>query len=122
MDWREQIAQHYDDIESHNCLGIRATCEDENYQVGDCARNSLDWDFENDCPSENELNGTCAIEVDNYWLDGPDDLISRIEASMELAERYHGKQVVLLGGQEATRGEDVGESIIQNAQVLVIIQ
>lgn len=31
---------------NYNYIGIRHLADDEHYQVGDCCRNSYDWDYE----------------------------------------------------------------------------
>ena len=49
---------------SYDSFGIRRTCADEDYKVGDIARNSFYWDVENDLSSyqtePEEMDGTSA--------------------------------------------------------------
>lgn len=120
--WKNEIEENYKEISKYNYLGIRGTCQDENYKIGDYARNSLDWDAENDCSSENALDGTSTIAIDNSWLEDADDLITRIEDRIIDLACYHGHQVVLLGGNRGTDGTDDGEIVIGNAKVLAIIK
>ena len=120
--WQEQITENYAEIKKYNYLGIRGTCQDEDYKIGDYARNSYDWDAENDCSSDEQLDGTSTIQIDTAWLDDADDLISRIEDSIADVDCYHGHQVVLLGGDYGTPGTDGGEVVIGNARVMAILK
>lgn len=119
MDWRTYITQQIDDIK-YLSLGLRATRPDEHYRIGDRARNSYDWDYEADCSSDDELDGTCAVEID--WVDTADELIAEIERTLQTVEQYHGVHVVLLGGDNSSYGTDPGEIVISNARVLAIIR
>ena len=122
MSWKNEVTNNYKEISKYNVLGLRGTRPDENYKTGDTARNSYDWDAENDCSSDEELNGTCSVSIDISWLEGADDLIERIENTLEDVEQYHGKNIVLLGGWHWSRGTDGGELVIENAKVLAIIK
>ena len=119
--WKKEVLTKYSEISNCN-IGLRSLADDENYNIGDYARKSLDWDAENDCSSDSELNGTCAIAVNDMWLDGPEDLIARIEETVpEMETYYRGKRIVLLCGTDYEQGTDPGEHIIINAKVLAII-
>lgn len=120
--WKKQITENYEEISKYNYLGIRGTCQDEDYKIGDYARNSYDWDAENDCSSNDQLEGTSTIQIDNTWLEGIDDLINRIENSITDVDCYHGQQIVVLGGNYCSQGTDEGEIIIRGAKVLAIIK
>jgi hypothetical protein len=123
MNWKNQVTNNYEEISKYNVLGLRSACPDEKYTVGDYARNSYDWDMENDCSSDEELNGTSAIMLDNSWLEGAGDLIERIEESISDVAPYHGgKHIVLLGGWSESQGTDPGERVIENAKVLAVIK
>lgn len=117
-----EIKKNYETIKAHNHIGLRGTQEDENYQVGDTTRNSLDWDTENDCSSSDELDGTSSVWVDNNQIEDADDLIERIEDAIEKVEAYAGKQIILIGGDCGDNGEDQDEIIIRDAVVLAIIK
>lgn len=122
-DWKKAIESNYEEISKYNYLGLRATRPDEKYKVGDYARNSYDWDFQNDCSSDTELDGTCTVSVDNSFLSDAADLIMRIESTLPGVEQYYYKgHIVLLGGHSESKGDDDGESVIQNARVLAIIK
>lgn len=123
MNWKNQVTGNYEEISKFNVLGLRSICPDEKYQVGDYARNSYDWDFEYDRSSDEELNGTSAIMLDNSWLEDANDLIARIEESIPGMNSYHGgEHIVLLGGWRESQGTDEGERVIVNAKVLAIIK
>jgi hypothetical protein len=98
-----------------NYIGYRFCTPDENYQVGDIARYSYDWDFENDRSSfdtENpiELPGTCCIQV------------SDINAEIPNCNYDKRGQIILIGGNEMEYGNDDEEIIIKNAVVLKIVK
>lgn len=120
--WKNQVTENYEEIAKYNVLGLRAIRPDEKYQVGDYARNSYDWDAENDCSSEEELNGTCSISFDVSWLEGAADLINRIEETISEVRKYYGDGIVLLGGWASSDGTDSGEQVIENAKVLAVLE
>ena len=123
MNWKNQVTENYETISKYSVIGLRSACSDEKYNVGDTARNSYDWDMENDCSSDDELNGTSAIVIDNSWLEGADDLIERIENTIDDVKSYHGgKHIVLLGGWRESQVTDDGERVIENAVVLAVIK
>jgi hypothetical protein len=114
-------------LKKYEYVGVRALCDDENYNVGDVCRNSYDWDFENDCSSYKtdgiELYGTCAIDVHlhEYDLDSWEDIdiINELYTLSPGCHKYHGK-LVLIGGYNAIWGDDPNEIIIKDAIVLHI--
>jgi len=118
--WKDEIKNNYGDIVGYRALGLRALRDDENYNIGDLTRNSLDWDCENDCSSDEELDGTCAVGINVMWIEDADDLIDEVEETISSAEDY-GKRIVLVGGDGESQGTDPGERIIRNARVLAII-
>lgn len=123
MNWKNQVTENYETISKYNVLGLCSACPDESYSVGDTARNSYDWDMENDCSSDEELNGASAIVIDTAWLDGAVDLIERIEEEIDSVKSYNGgKHIVLLGGWSSDDGTDNGEQVITNAKVLAVIK
>ncbi len=120
--WKTQI-KDFEKIANYSYLGLRSLCEDENYKIGDYTRNSRDWDAENHCSSDNEINGTSAVSINNAWLDGIDDLNARIIDMLPEMETYNGgEHIVLIGGWESSYGTDDGEIVIVNAEVLAIIK
>jgi hypothetical protein len=123
MNWKNQVAENYKEISGYSVLGLRGICPDEHYEIGDYARNSYDWDAENDCSSSEELNGTSTVAIDVSWLDDAADLIERIENTIDDVAPYNGgEHIVLLGGRNSSHGTDGGEQVIVNAKVLAIIK
>lgn len=123
MNWKNQVTEQFEKIK-YLSLGLRGLQPDEQYEIGDIARNSHDWDLENDCSSEDELNGTCTILVNTMWVDTAEELIEEIEDTIESIEDngYGDGRIVLLGGRNDTQGYDPAERIISNAKVLAIIK
>lgn len=56
------------------------------------------------------LDGTCAVEVKT----------GRVERAVRIARQYIGTQVALIAGHKAQHGEDSGEIIICDAEVLAV--
>jgi hypothetical protein len=123
MNWQKEVIKNYNNIDKYNVIGLRSLCRDENYQVRDYTRCSYDWDFENDCSSDVKLGGTCAIMIDNSWLEDAKELISRINSTIPTMKRYYGgDHIVLIGGHHAWSGSDEGEAVIVEAEVIAIIK
>jgi hypothetical protein len=100
--------------EMYNYYGIRTLRSDEEYKVGDYCRRSYDWDYENDCSSEEQLNGTCCTEVEINDIDDMNNI--------DISNHRYGKgTIVLIAGDEMERGTDSCELIIRNAIVVKII-
>ena len=73
--------------EAHNTLGYNyfgLRTGNENLNENDCSPESHDWDFENDCESEDTLGGTCCTGIDYLYFDGEEDDISAIEKSNQI--------------------------------------
>lgn len=111
-------------------FGIRA--DDMEYKVGDICENShqlfQDPEFDEDGEliypevddadspyygffDAGELNGTCAIRVNE----------NSINEALEAVKIYSGKHIYLLGGNSIECGNDDGEIIISDAEVLGVI-
>lgn len=109
--------------------GIRAD-KDAKYDVGDTANNShqlyqdpqYDWNDElmyplieegiyKDFYDGGELDGTCAIKFD------PNNDAS-IQNAIKEVLAYGGKYIHVIAGDCAEGGNDIGEIIIRNAEVL----
>ena len=117
----EEIYTNFDKIREQNYLGIRSLCEDENYSIGDHTRNSKDWDFENDCESEDELLGISTIEI--TITETPEELVSEIENKIEILNDYNGgERIVLIGSLNKTYGDDPKEAVLENGIVLAILK
>lgn len=117
--------------QKYKVFGIRVCNADENYKVGDEARESYDWDYEIDCSTyettKETLGGTCAtsILIDNYSDD--EEIKEALNDAIERAKMYGGfneyTQTVLLGCHRNcnyTHGNDEKEIIIEQADVLYI--
>lgn len=103
------------------CWGIRALCYDEDYQAGDIARDSYDWDFVNDISTYGtdtpiSLGGSCAIGIDD-----PEELQS-IQRSLDWSDRYCGVCKALLHSAKIEYGNDEGEVIMTDAEVVAVWQ
>lgn len=105
-------------------FGIRHCCDDENYNIGDDVRNSYDWSCEYECSSYDtdepvELDGACAYdtEIDCAW-DTDEEIIEKLEKALKNSDCYSGSDVVLLGADDTTYGNDEKEIIMEYAEVL----
>ena len=98
--------------------GIRT--DNREYQVGDTVANSHAWDFENDREIEDEFyNGACATGIAPLWFD--EDDMEAIEKALEIQKDYRGAHQYLIAGGNADYGNDRGEIIIENAEVIAIL-
>lgn len=116
MDYKA-IAQRLVD-ENHYFIGVRA--DDRKYNVGDKCELSKDWDYENDCYSDEYLDGTCATEVLNNWND-VDDVAENLKNAIEFNKRYRSKYQYIIVGNGIERGMDENEVIIKNAVVFEVL-
>ena len=97
MERIEEIKDEYD----FGYIGVRV--QEDVFVLGEMLNNSFAWvDGE---MTEEELNGTCAVKIDEA----------------ELAKGYFGDHVAIIGGDSAEYGQDLGEIIIRNAEVLEIV-
>lgn len=110
---------------NYNYIGIRHLADDEHYQIGDCCRNSYDWDYEQDCSTyetENpiELPGTCAYNtgIDPNW-DEPEEIAEKLEKALANAN-YYGTTVII-AGDRIEYDNDEHEIIIAAAVVISIL-
>lgn len=109
---------------NYEIIGIRHITPDESYKVGDIARNSYDWDYENDLSSFQtspvELDGTCAYSTDiDINFDDENEIEEKLITALEASRIYSGT-VVILGGNDYEYGNDDNEVIIEDAEVLYI--
>lgn len=82
-------------------IGIRV--QDVPFEMGALNHNSHIWDDGDD--TGEELDGVCAISRD----------------MLRYAFQYYGDHIAIIGGDYGESGEDVGEIIIRDAEVLEII-
>lgn len=107
-------------------IGIRHLADDEHYNVGDYCRNSYDWNYEFDCSTyeteePQELPGTCAYNtrIHSGW-DDSEEIKSKLEKALNASKVYYG-DIVIIGGDRVTYGNDEGEIIIEDAVVIATI-
>ena len=77
--------------------------QEDAFVLGETLDNSFVW-VDGEITDE-ELNGTCAIRIDDA----------------ELAKGYYGDHVAIIGGDSVEYGQDLGEIIIRNAEVLEVV-
>ena len=109
----------------YNYYGLRADDEDI-YEIGETCENSHEWwqdDPEDDdmeyndsmgCWDGGELDGTCAIEINEF----------NSERALGLSKNYcySFSTLYLIAGDNAENGNDAGEIIIKNATVLAKVK
>lgn len=91
-------------------IGIRI--QEQPFTLGEIDHVSHIWIDNED--TEEELGGICAIDIN--------DINSHIVNDMLRGRRYFGGHIALIGGDLDECGEDVGEIILKNAEVLYIIK
>ena len=82
-------------------IGIRV--QDVPFETGAMDHNSHIWDDGDD--TGEELDGVCAVSYEN----------------LQYACQYYGEHIAIIGGDHYEYGEDAGEIIIRDAEVLEII-
>lgn len=93
----EEIEDAYD----YGYIGIRVS--ENEFTEGEILDNSFVWvDGE---MTDEELDGTCAILLKDA----------------ELANAYHGSHVAIIGSDGMEYGQDLGEIILRDAEVLEVI-
>ena len=91
--------------EEYEYVGIRI--QDVPFELGALNHNSRVWvDGEE---TEEELNGACAISVTARGWE-------------RLVDMYYGDHIAIIVGDTAKYGEDAGEIIIEDAEVVRIIK
>jgi hypothetical protein len=111
-------------------FGLRA--DDYKYSIGDDAHVSHqlfqdpDWDeygnliyqegegFYKGFFDAGELDGTCAIEINDYDSD------EKIARKLNILSNY-GKYFYLIGGDDSSYGNDEDEIIIEDAKIIAIL-
>ena len=99
----------------HNALGLRF--DNNQYKIGDCLPCSHDWDYENDAASQDLLNGTCAISLNN--CDNLDELEEKIN---EAEGKYIEPYIYIIASDDYEYGADDGEIIIAGAKVVGVVK
>lgn len=100
----ESIMNRVEEIRE-NCgyeiIGVRV--QENEFIEGEILDNSFVW-IDGEMTDE-ELDGTCAVKLEDA----------------ELAKGYFGEHVAIIVGESFTYGEDLGEIIIRDAEVLEVI-
>ena len=112
----EVIAKHHTENENINYYGIRF--DDAAMNPGDLCRASHDWDFENDCESEEYLPGTCVSGIGYLWFDGDDSDVSAIQKALDANNDYRADYQYLVAGDAMELGDDANEMVLANAVVV----
>lgn len=114
---------------NYDSIGIRRTCSDESYKVGDIARNSFYWDVENDLSSyqtdPEEMSGASArvILVDD--MDSDEENLKVIEETIEKFKKEYPccrpeEKFVILGADCTEYDINDGDIIMEDAEVMYI--
>ena len=92
-------------------------------KIGEELERSHDWDYENDCESEELLDGTCATGFNGMlWFDGEEEDDELVEQAIALNKKtYGGDMQYVIGGYDSEYGNDEQEIIISGATVIAII-
>lgn len=101
----EEIKNRMNEIMWDNGWGIVALrAQAEPFELGELAHNSVVWiDGEE---TEEELNGACGLALDD----------------VELINNYYNDHIAIIAGDRYEWGQDPGELIIEDAQVVEIIK
>lgn len=98
--------------------GLRALCDDEEYEIGDTPRESYGWDFDTDTslygPDGETIGGTCAIDIGDWEEEGD------IEDAIRDVMRYLPRRVALIHAMDREYGNDPGEVILSDAVVVAV--
>lgn len=91
-----------------------------NISIGDVLPNSRVWDDGHE--TEEELDGTSTAGIKHHTIDGVIEALRNIGAHGKPGYNgfYYGDRVVLVKGVRIGSGEDYGESVIENAEVVGI--
>lgn len=93
----EEIREKFD----YEYIGVRV--QENEFAKGEILDNSFVWvDGE---MTDEELDGTCAVKLEDA----------------ELAIGYFGNHVAIIGGDFMEYGQDLGEIIIRDAEVLEVL-
>ena len=114
-------------------VAVRGLADDENYAVGDWARESYEWDYENDCSTFDtygedgeKAGGTCGILVKtsdiNMFFDGPEELAKRLEEAVKI-NHYSSRKAIIAGDYFDADHDcpDEGEVRIVDAKVMEVV-
>lgn len=106
--------------------GIRGW--NEQYQIGEVLPESVEWDYEYDQPTDNEVGGTCTTLIDFYQgVDEDEEIIEAIEKALEIQDRcYCYTNLYLIGSNNRNPYNayeaDENEAILADATVIAKIK
>lgn len=109
----QTITDNYDEIMC-SMFGLRIIEDETLLEPGTLLDPSRNW--HDDLEMGEELPGTCAVEI--KWNGNPDYLTAAVESALRTASAYPGNQILLITGDSNMRGEDTGEIIIKEAEVI----
>lgn len=91
-------------------------------EIGEELEPSHDWDYENDCSSDEMLSGTCSTGISDLWFDGESEDEEEIKKAIarHIKNNYDGEMTYIIGGNKSEYGNDAGEMIIANAEVIFV--
>lgn len=107
---------------NYEFYGIRGW--DETYEIGQVLPESVEWDYEYDQPTENEVGGTCTTLIDFYQgVDEDEEIIEAIEKTLEIQNTYYHYPNLYLVGSDVRNPynayeADENEAILANATVI----
>ncbi len=100
----ENIVKRIEEIKDEYAYGfIGVRVQESEFTKGEILDNSYVW-IDGIC-TEEELDGTCAVRIEKA----------------ELANGYYGDHVAIIAGYYGEYGEDLGEIIIKDAEVLEVL-
>lgn len=100
----ESILNRIDEIRENSeyeYLGVRV--QEKEFKEGEILDNSFVW-IDGEATSE-ELDGTCAVKLEDA----------------ELANGYFGEHVAIIGSNSMEYGQDLGEIILRDAEVMEVL-
>ncbi len=102
-------------------IGVRF--DDREFSIGEYVPNSYNQHDDVPQDEQEELDGTCAISIDNgsYFDDGI-EFINFAEKRLNSACSYPGYYAYIIKGDGSNYGEDESEIIIKNAVVMAKVE
>lgn len=96
----------------YSVVAIRHCCPDEEYKIGDICRNSFEWNEEYECSSYDteepeEMDGVCGYAM-----------FELIDTDNAEKAKYDGNNIVIIGGDSYSYGNDENEVIVEEAEVI----
>lgn len=89
------------DNSEYEYIGVRV--QENEFSLGEILDNSFVWvDGE---MTDEELDGTCAVKLEDA----------------ELANGYYGNHVAIIGSNSMEYGQDLGEIILRDAEVIEVV-